>query len=291
MLTPSFTTKSNIDIPSIGLGTYQLNNPVSIISQSIDIGYRHFDTAKVYGTENAVGDAIRNSSIDRSEFFITSKLWSTDHHRVADAFQESLDKLQLDYLDLYLIHAPRTFRTGVELFPKTCDGDMDCVDDVAMSDIWHKLLELKDNGLVREVGVSNFGPLQLENLREETGVYPAVNQIEVNPFYQNKNTLNFCKANGILVEAYSPLCRKRTPELMRNGTLTEIASNHGTTVSQVVLRWLHEKGIVSLPKSSSVERLSSNISINFRLTKQEVEKINILDGNVPINTPLWCKMH
>ncbi|KAJ3098232.1 hypothetical protein HDU97_004184 [Phlyctochytrium planicorne] len=244
---------SGTKIPQVGLGVWRTttNDAIPVFVSAIKAGYRHIDTAAVYGNEKEVGEAIRQSGISRTEFFVTTKLWNSDHgyDETLKAFDTSLKKLGLDYIDLYLIHAPVE---GKRL------------------DSWRAMEKLYREGKAKAIGVSLH---HLKELLANSTVKPAVNQIELHPYLQRKELVNFCKENGIVMEAYCPLTRG---EKLNDPKLVEIAKRYNKATAQVLVRWGIEKGYVTLPKSSKEERLISNGDIfDFKISQSDME---LLDG-------------
>ena len=259
-------------IPSIGLGTFQIrgNQGVGQILSALQAGYRLIDTSTNYDSEGAVGEAIRRSGIPRSEIFVTSKLPGKYHH-YADALkmiQESIFRMGIDYLDLYLIHWPNPKR-GLYL------------------EAWQALIQARKEGLVRSIGVSNFTAEHLDKIISETKVTPAVNQIEVHPYWVQSEMLAVNKKRGILTEAWSPL--GRGSKELSEPLISTLANKYHKNAGQIILRWHHQRGILPIPKSSSVFHQRENLAIfDFALSDQEVQQINQLtrsDGRVDNQDP------
>lgn len=251
-------------MPAIGFGTWQIRlngHAHKAVAAALNAGYRLIDTARIYGNEKGVGRAIRESGITREEIFVTTKLWNSDqgYEKAIQAFEASLAKLGLDYIDLYLIHWPVPGRR---------------------LESWRAMEGLFDSGKVRAIGVSNFTVPHLEELLKHAKVVPAVNQVELHPFIYNdqKELLAFCRDKQIVVEAYSPLAHG---ERLHDGVITEIANAHQKTNAQVLLRWCIQHGTVPLPKSSKAERIAENLAVfDFELTDAEMDRLNGLsDGN------------
>jgi methylglyoxal/glyoxal reductase len=252
------------EIPMLGLGVFQSPpGPVTeqAVSDALDLGYRHIDTAAMYGNETDVGTAIRASGIPRKEIFVTTKLWHTDHgfEPAQKAGRASLARLGLDYIDLYLIHWPRANS------PEDRLGS------------WRGLEKLQKEGICRAIGVSNYTVRHLEELRAHSEVVPAVNQVEFHPFVYNPELLQYCEQLGIRLEAWSPLTRGRR---MDDPTVRAVAAAHRKTPAQVLLRWGIEHGIVEIPKSVHRERIAENAEIfDFSLTPSELAQLDGLrDG-------------
>ena len=248
-------------IPSIGLGVYKSEpGPVTknAVSAALELGYRHIDTASIYNNEADVGDAIAASGLDRSDVFVTTKLWNDDqgYDNTLKAFDRSLDQLGLDYVDLYLIHWPV---------------------QVVRLDTWRALERLTLDGRVRDIGVSNYMALHLREILEHAAVVPAVNQIELSPFnYRTRmETLDLCREHDIVVEAYSPLTKGRK---LGDPVLGEVSASHGKSPAQVLIRWALDKGFVVLPKSVNRDRIAENMDVfDFTLTAEEHDRLDALD--------------
>jgi 2,5-diketo-D-gluconate reductase A len=261
---PDITLNNGQTIPRLGFGTFLIepDDTVAAVGAALQAGYRHIDTAEMYGNEQEVGEAIRQSGLDRSEVFVTSKL-SNDAHRPDDArraFEESLKALGVDYLDLFLIHWP---------LPTRYDGDF--------VSTWKTLEEFYRDGRVRSIGVSNFQPRHLRRLRGESEIIPAVDQIEVNPYLTQDELRGFCAEHQIAVEAWSPLGRGH---LLGDPAIAAIARRAAKTPAQVVLRWHLQRGDIVFPKSVTPDRIRENIDIfDFGLSAAEVEAISALNRN------------
>ena len=262
MTVPTITLNDGASIPQLGFGVFKVPpaETAATVTQALEVGYRHLDTAQMYGNEQGVGEAIAASGIPRDELFVTTKL-NNGFHRPDDArreFAASLEKLGLDHVDLFLIHWP---------LPTRYDGDF--------VSTWRTLAEFAQDGRARSIGVSNFEPEHLARIIDETGVVPAVNQIEVHPFLTNEAARAAGAEHGIVTEAWSPIARGA---VVGNEVLAKIGANHGKTESQVALRWHVERGDVIFPKSMRRERMQENFEIfDFSLTPEEVESISALD--------------
>lgn len=251
---------NGVQMPILGLGVYQiadLNECEQTVLTAIQSGYRLIDTAAMYKNESAVGNAIKLSGIAREDLFITTKLWVQDagYEKTKRAFEESLRKLQLDYLDLYLIHQALGDYYGS----------------------WRAMEELYKEGKVRALGVSNFFPDRIVDLLAHNEVPPAVNQIEVNPFYQRAVEQAFLEKNNILTQSWAPFAEGRN-DFFNNEVITSIGRKYDKSVAQVTLRWLIQRGIAVIPKSVRQERMVENYSIwNFQLSKEDMDLISTLD--------------
>lgn len=256
------TVKLNngIEMPLLGFGVFQITDikeAEKAVLTALDAGYRLIDTASSYGNEEAVGRAITKSGITRSDIFVTTKLWvqDTGYEATKRAINESLKKLQLDYLDLYLIHQP--------------------YGDVYGS--WRAMEEAYESGMIRAIGVSNFEPDRIWDLALYNRVRPAVNQVEINPWMQQQDAVKFLQDKAIQPEAWAPFAEGKN-QIFSNPLLQEIGLSHHKSVGQVILRWLIQRKIVVIPKSVHRERIVENSNIfDFTLTDQEMTKINRLD--------------
>lgn len=254
------TLNNGVEMPQLGFGVFQVPDPAECeqaVVDAIEVGYRLIDTAASYMNEEAVGRALKRSGVPREEIFITTKLWIEDagYEKTKVAFQRSLDKLQLDYLDLYLIHQPFGDYYGS----------------------WRAMEELLAEGLVRAIGVSNFASDRLVDLILHNEVVPAINQVETNPFCQQLHAAELMKAEGVQIESWAPFAEGKN-ELFSNETLAAIAASHGKSIAQVVLRWLIQRDVVAIPKSVRKERMAENLAIfDFELTSAEMDRIASLD--------------
>jgi len=251
---------NGVEIPLLGFGVYQvtdLKECEQSVLDALQAGYRLIDTASAYGNEEAVGKAIRKSGVPREEIFVTTKLWiqDTGYEKTKKAFEKSLKNLGLDYLDLYLIHQP--------------------IGDVYGA--WRAMEELYKAGKIRAIGVSNFHPDRLMDLKLFNEVVPAVNQIETHPFHQQIENQQFLQENGVQIESWGPFAEGRN-DLFKNELLASIGKKHQKTVAQVVLRWLIQRGVVAIPKSVRKERIIENFNIfDFELNPADMESIATLD--------------
>lgn len=284
---PEFVlSSSGQKIPLLGMGTaisplVGSGETKTAILQAIEVGYRHFDTATLYLTEEPLGEAIAEAMTSgliqsREELFICSKLWCSDAHPdlVLPAIQRSLENLQLEFLDLYVIHWPVSCRPGCYDFPIQ-KADFLPMDFEA---IWAAMEECQKLGLTKSIGVSNFSCKKVSDILAIAKIPPAVNQVEMNPLWQQKKLIEFCKANDILVTAYAPLGARGTVwgsnRVVENEVLNEIATAKGKTVAQVCLRWAYEQGVCVIVKSFNKDRMKENVEIfDWALSEEEIKKI------------------
>ena len=240
-------------MPIVGLGTWNSaegNECEDAVAEAVNAGYRHIDTAAIYGNERSVGNGVRKSGISREEIFITTKLWNGDHGNPEGALEESLKKLQLDYVDLYLIHWPVPERN------KT----------------WKMFEKFLEEGKCRAIGVSNFMVRHLEELLKQSKAMPAVNQVEFTPYLFQKELLEYCKSNGIQLESYSPLTQGMK---LKDPKLTAVAKKYSKTQAQILLRWNVQHGNVIIPKSTTKERMVENSDIfDFDISEEDMEKLD-----------------
>lgn len=263
-----YTTLNNgLDMPQLGFGVWKITDEevTEAVSTAIEIGYRSIDTAKVYGNEVGVGKAIASSGVPRENLFITTKLWNADqgYDNTLAAFDESLEKLGLDYVDLYLIHWPTPeYDTYVESYK-------------ALEELYH-------DGLVKAIGVCNFNTGHLERILDECDVKPVLNQVECHPYFQQKELKDFCKRHDIYIESYSPLMNGR--EVLTDEVLTGIADKYNKTAAQVILRWHLQSGSIVIPKSVTPSRIRENFDVfDFELSESDMDEIAMLDKDERIN--------
>ena len=252
---PTVTIAPGVEMPLVGLGTWQAGGrrAYDAVLFALEVGYRHIDTATMYGNESEVGDALRDSGVPREEIFVTTKLLASDAGREREVITASLDALGLERLDLWLIHWPPNGRAA----PAT----------------WAQFIAARDDGLTRAIGVSNYDERQIDELIAATGVTPAVNQIEWSPQLYDASVVQAHHARGVTLEGYSPF---KSADL-RERVLAEIAERHGVTVYQVIVRWHIEHGIVVIPKSTNPKRIASNFDVfGFTLDADEVARIDAL---------------
>ncbi|XP_053684258.1 aldo-keto reductase family 1 member B1-like [Sabethes cyaneus] len=286
-------------IPVIGLGTWQspADQVTQAVQDAIDIGYRHIDCAFIYRNEREVGEAItrklEQGVIQRSDLFVTSKLWDTFHRPdlVKRAMQNSLSNLNLGYLDLYLMHWPVAYREGDNLNPLKPDGKTYFFSDVDYVDTWKAMEKLVDAGLVKNIGLANFNSKQIQRVLDVARIKPVVNQIENHPYLNSFKLTKFCAENQIVVTAYSPLGSPARPGvketdvvLLEDETLKAIARKHGKEPAQVLIRYQIQKGHVVIPKSVKRARIASNFDVFcFQLDATDMEQLAGLERNGRIN--------
>ncbi len=252
---------NGIEIPRLGLGMYRSpkgQKSFSTVLSALQFGYRHADTATLYNNEREVGEAVRESGIPREQIFVTTKLWNDDHgyDRALRAFDKSMKELNLDYIDLYLIHWPVP---------------------VKRKDSWKALQKIYKEGRCRSIGVSNYLIRHLEELLSDTEVVPVVNQVEFSPFLYQKELLEYCRSKNILLEAYSPITKGRR---LNDADVVKIASNYRKTPAQILIRWGLQQDLVVLVKSNRVERIEENGSVfDFEISPEDMRYLDSLDEN------------
>lgn len=261
MQIPDVKLMNGTTIPQLGLGVYQIDDEKDVklaIATALESGYRSIDTAAAYGNEAGVGAAIAEAGVARKELFVTTKLWNKNqgYESAHRAFDESLEKLGMEYVDLYLIHWP--------------------TDKQHICDSWKAFQEIYASGRARSIGVSNFQPMHLDVLLEYADTTPMINQIEIHPYNQQQAARKYCQAKDIVVESWSPLFQGG--ELLDDNIITTIAHTHRKSAAQVVLRWHIQHGLVVIPKSVTPERIRENIDIfDFELRDEEMSMIDTLD--------------
>lgn len=260
----TFTLNNGVKMPYLGLGVFECENDqevVQAIDWAIEAGYRHIDTASFYQNEEGVGRAVRESGIKREELFVVSKVWNSDqgYDSTLKAYELSLNKLKMDYLDLYLVHWPVEGK-----FVKT----------------WKALEHLYKAGRIKAIGVSNFMQHHLETLLKEAEIVPMVNQMEFHPYLVQQDLINFCQSKGIQYEAWSPIMRGGVLQI---DLLKELSIKYSKPIVNIVLRWNLQKGVVTIPKSSKKERIFSNAALfDFEISEEDMKRIDALDKDVRI---------
>ncbi|XP_071500595.1 aldo-keto reductase family 1 member A1-B-like [Diadema antillarum] len=289
----SVTIASGVSMPLVGLGTWKLkaDEIERAIGAALDAGYRHIDCAHVYSNEKEVGVALKNAmkrlGLKREDVFVTSKLWNTFHAKedVLPTFQQSLTDLQLDYLDLYLMHWPLGFanRDPSIKFPFTESGDVE-YSSVHFVDTWAAMQELVKAGKCRAIGISNFNSKQIDEVIQKSAIPPAVLQVESHPYFPQTELLNFCRERGVVFSAYSPLgCGDRAwrldgePDIFDDPKIQKIAQKHGKTVAQVAIRFQVQRGAPVIPKSATPSRIQENIAVfDFDLSEDDMAVLSSL---------------
>ena len=249
---------NGVKIPSIGFGTYKSGDDeetAKIIKNALNLGYKMIDTASFYNNEVGIGNGIKESDIDRKDIFIVTKLWNDDHgyDNTIEAFNKSLNNLQVDYIDLYLIHWPNKLN----------------------AETWRAFEHLYETGKVKAIGVCNFKVEHLEELKKTAKIMPMVNQVEIHPFSTKNNIINYCKDNNIKVVAWSPISRGR---VLSNDLMIDLSQKYKKSIVQIVLRWHMQKGVIPIPKSSNENRIKENIDIfDFEISSEDMKAIDSLD--------------
>lgn len=267
-LTAPMALSNGVTIPGLGYGTYQTPNEETkkAVLEALSVGYRHIDTAAVYGNEQGVGDALKESDIAREDIFVTSKLWNTErgYDATKAAFAKTIATLGVDYLDLYLIHWPANTK---QFGAKAAELN---------AETWRAMEDLYNEGKIRAIGVSNFMPHHLDELMKTAVIKPMVDQIEVHPGWPQAESVRYNQAHDILVEAWAPLGEASA---LSNETIAAIATKHGKTAAQVCLRWGIQQDVLPLPKSTHQERMAQNTDIfDFELTDAEMTQISALEN-------------
>lgn len=257
-----FKLNNDMKIPCVGFGTYKAaeGNNVEILKTAIKAGYRYFDTASFYQTEDFLGQAIRESNLPREDFFLVSKMWKDEmgYQQTKDALEKSLKRLGTDYLDIYLIHWPRP--------------SADCENWKELDlETWRAMEELQKEGKIRGLGLSNFLPHHIKNILENGTVKPVVNQLELHPGYMQQAAVQYCKEHGIQMQAWSPIGRRR---ILEDGLILELAGKYQVSPAQLCLRFLLQNDIIPLPKSSSMERMKQNMDLfHFEISEEDVSRL------------------
>jgi diketogulonate reductase-like aldo/keto reductase len=255
MAIPTVRLNIGAQMPMLGLGTWQMNDAEAeaAVRTALELGYRLIDTATLYGNERGVGKAVRECGIPREGIFVTTKLWPTDFFSPQQAFDASMERLGLEYVDLYLVHWP------IPMMPKS---------------VWQAMEDIYASKRARAIGVSNYGVSDIEKVLEYASVVPAVNQVKFSPFDFQEEVLKCSKGHGIIVEAYSPLTRGSH---LGDATIEGLAKKYGKTSAQIMLRWCVEHGVVPIPKSSSPERMKENADVfDFSLSPDDVRALDAL---------------
>ncbi|KAJ9210862.1 hypothetical protein DTO166G4_7533 [Paecilomyces variotii] len=287
-----FKLNTGAEIPALGFGTWQdPESQEAAVREAIKTGYRHIDTARVYGTEKAVGKAIRECGVPRDQLFVTTKLWNNKHHPddVADALDDSLKDLGLDYVDLYLMHYPIAWKRGSDPFPK--ENGKPAVVDIDYADTYKAMEKLLKTGKVRAIGISNFSQAEMEHLLKSVSVVPAVHQMEFHPWLQQKTFANWHKQRGIHVTQYSPFGNQnetysgltKIGKMIEDPILNEIGKKYSKTGAQVALAWGISQGHSVLPKSKTPSRIRQNLEGDFILSQEDIDRIQTIDKKLRFN--------
>ena len=258
---PTLTLNDGRAIPQLGLGVWQVpdDQAQAAVAEAIETGYRSIDTATIYGNEAGVGRAVRAAGVPREELFVTTKVWNSDqgYDQTLKALEASLKRLQLDHVDLYLIHWPAPAQD-------------------AYAETWRALVALKEQGLARSIGVSNFHAPHLKRVIDETGVVPAVNQIELHPYFQQQALRAVHAEHGIATESWSPLAQG---QIVGDPVIARLAEKHGKTPAQIAIRWHLDSGLIVIPKSVTPHRIRENFAVfDFRLDDEDMRAIAALDS-------------
>lgn len=261
---------NGVEMPVIGLGTYKSKDGEEVTNEikwALDVGYRLIDTAKIYRNEKGVGQAIKESGVPREEIFITTKLWNTDqgYQSALLAIDESLAKLGLTYVDLYLVHWPTA-------------SDDETISLNKREETWRAMEEIYKSGKAKAIGVSNYTITHLEEMKKYAKIPPAVNQVEFNPFLYQKELLDYCRQNNIVFEAYRPLTNGQK---LNNEVITKIAKKYKKTNAQILIRWSLQQGCITIPKSVHKDRIQENINVfDFKLSAEDMDALNSLNENL-----------
>ncbi|XP_055332645.1 aldo-keto reductase family 1 member A1-like [Paramacrobiotus metropolitanus] len=306
-IVPRILLNSGQRMPVLGLGTYQSksDNVKEAVSYALDVGYRHIDTAYSYGNEQDIGEVvqekIQKGLVKREDLFIVTKLWSTFHkpEHVIPSLKKSLANLQVDYVDLYLVHNPCGFKYTDEsnLFPTDADNNV-WYDQTDHMDTWKELEKAVDQGLAKSIGLSNFNKRQIERIVQSARIKPANLQVECHAYFMQKPLFDFCKQHGITLTAYGPLgaptrlfsVNPNDPVLLEDPVVVEIAKLCGKTPAQVLLRYLIQMGRIVIPKSKTTNRIKANFEIfDFEISPENVAKLGGLDRHLRYYPFDWCK--
>ena len=290
MASTTFTLNTGAKIPAVGFGTWQDKDAQEhAVTTALNTGYRHIDTARIYGTEPAVGAAIRKSSVPRSEIFLTTKLWNTDHRpeNVGKAIDASLSDLGLDYVDLFLMHWPVAWKHGDGMFPK--ENGKPAVEDVDYLETWKAMEKVYKSGKAKAIGISNFSKAETERVIREGSIKPAVHQLELHPWLQQNDFTEWLKSQGIHVTQYSPfgnlnpLYDRGQGKLIDDPAVVEVGKKYGKAPAQVALAWGIAHGHSVIPKSKTDQRIKDNLGGDFKLESADVKKLDAIDKKLRFN--------
>ena len=290
-----FKLNTGAQIPAVGFGTWQdADAQEAAVTEALKAGYTHIDTARIYGTEPAVGRAIKKSGIAREKLFITTKLWNNSHHPddVMPALEASLKDLDTPYIDLYLMHWPSPFKRSDTLMPRDSNGKIQ-PGDADFVDTWKAMEATLKSGKTKAIGISNFSKAEIERLLEKTSVVPAAHQLELHPWLQQKDFVEWNKSKGIHVTQYSPFGNQNEiyskgqsmGKLIDDATLVEVGKKYGKNGAQVALAWGIAHGHSVLPKSKTPSRIKDNLEGDFKLDAEDLKKLDGLDKKIRFNDP------
>lgn len=290
-----FKLNTGAQIPAVGFGTWQdADAQEAAVTEALKAGYTHIDTARIYGTEPAVGKAITKSGIAREKLFITTKLWNNSHHPddVMPALEASLKDLDTPYIDLYLMHWPSPFKSSETLMPRDDNGKIQ-PGDADFVDTWKAMEATLKSGKTKAIGISNFSKAEIERLLKETSVVPAAHQLELHPWLQQKEFVQWNKSKGIHVTQYSPFGNQNEiyskgqsmGKLIDDATLVEVGKKYGKNGAQVALAWGIAQGHSVLPKSKTSSRIKDNLEGDFKLEAEDLKKLDGLDKKIRFNDP------
>ncbi len=266
-LSKTIELSNGVEIPRVGFGVWKIDNEKvsGVVQTAIKAGYRHVDTARAYKNEEGVGKGIKKSGLDRKKMFVTTKLAVQDFSRPEEEFERSLEKLKMDYVDLYLLHWPF----------------------IGWKNAWKELEKIYKEGKARSIGVSNFNIKQLEEIKRMGGMKPMVNQVEISPFINRKELVAYCQTEGIVVEAYSPLTRGKR---LGDKVINDLAKEYRKTAAQIMIRWGLQHDLVMLPKSETEEHIKSNIEVfDFEIKAADMKKLDSLNENYSALFPGWSR--
>ncbi|EIN09898.1 Aldo/keto reductase [Punctularia strigosozonata HHB-11173 SS5] len=272
---PTFTLNNGTTIPAIGMGCSMHSQGggdrvEEMVRKSLKHGYRHFDTASISANEENLGKALKESGIPRKELYVATKLWNNEHHKVQEAFEASLKRLDTEYIDLYLMHWPQAVIKGTNWF----DPPVQPEESPTYVETWKEMEKLLATGRVKSIGVSNFSIKTLDHLIKNSTVVPAVNQVEMHPCLPENELKEYCDSKGILLVAYSPLGQSN-PLLLAEPTITSVAEKHNATPAQVLLSWAVQRGTAVIPKTENEDRMKANLQL-LKLSEDDMAAVNAI---------------
>ena len=286
---PKVKLNDGNEIPIIGLGTYLAEKGIcyQAVKDAIDIGYRHFDCALIYGNQDEIGqalnEAISQNKVTREELFVTSKIWPTyyDHGRLMECAKRILHEFKLDYVDLMLLHWPIPFvSNNNEFYPKDSNDEV-MVLDIDLVDVYKQLEQVKKMGLSKSIGVSNFNSEQIERICNKAEIIPVINQVESHPYLSQEKLIQFCEAKGIKLTAYRPLggaSKPDQPNLLDDEIVNKIAKKYDKTPANILIKWHVQRGVIVIPKSVNKERMKNNFDVfSYELSDDDMKQLNLLD--------------